>query len=281
MSIILCILQYTKLIYMKNKKQFNNLKTVELYNKGYKTTQIADFLKISVSSIHYYLKKNGLKTPENGETIRKFNHFISIFEKIDTEEKAYWLGFLYADGYNCASHRYIRLTLSTKDENHLIKFRDFIGGRKEIKNIFSTNSVYLSIYSSKICNDLINLGCFQNKTFILKFPTEDQVPSHLIHHFIRGYFDGDGSVFTSNEKHHRSNKIEPIIHCRIMSTKDFLTKMIEILNIGNNKCIKQIDNVHEYQIKRKIRCEKLYDYLYKDATVFLERKKKIFDDYFN
>ena len=48
--------------------------------------------------------------------------------------------------------------------------------------------------SEKTVNDLIDKGCFRNKTKILKFPTEDQVPKHLIHHFIRGYIDGDGSI---------------------------------------------------------------------------------------
>ena len=53
----------------------------------------------------------------------------------------------------------------------------------------------LSLRSKIICEDLKKLGCLQKKSKILVFPTESQVPKNLIHHFIRGYFDGDGSVW--------------------------------------------------------------------------------------
>lgn len=52
----------------------------------------------------------------------------------------------------------------------------------------------LACYSKKSYTDLINKGCGINKSLILKFPDETQVPQNLISHFIRGYFDGDGCV---------------------------------------------------------------------------------------
>lgn len=55
--------------------------------------------------------------------------------------------------------------------------------------------------SRELALDLKNKGCYQGKSLTLTFPSKDIVPEHLIRHFIRGYFDGDGSVFISNERH--------------------------------------------------------------------------------
>jgi len=270
------------------KKDLDESLILELFKKGIKTTEIEKILSISLGKIHYYLNKNKITSPKRGENLRSIKFNLNIFEKIDTEEKAYWLGFLYADGYNSQKHRRVRLCLDSKDENHLIKFKDFMGGNSTIKEKFIKNisgsiskNVRLDINSVKISLDLANLGCTQKKTFTLKFPTENQVPVHLQSHFIRGYFDGDGSVFLSNEIHHRSKKIESIIHCRMMSTKDFLVDFLKISKIGNMSCIKSVGNVYDYQIKRNVRCKEFYEFLYKDATIFLERKKQIFDNYYN
>jgi hypothetical protein len=270
------------------KKDLDEPLILELFKEGIKTTEIEKILSISIGKIHYYLNKNKITPPKRGENLRSIKFNLNIFEKIDTEEKAYWLGFLYADGFNSQKNRQVVLSLSAKDENHLIKFKNFMGGNSTIKYSFIKNlsgimskTARLVISSVKISNDLANLGCTQKKTFTLKFPTEEQVPSHLVHHFIRGYFDGDGSVFLSNEVHHRSKKVESIIHCRIMSTKEFLVEFLKISKIGNMFCIKSVGNVYDYQIKRNTRCKELYEYLYNDATVFLERKKQIFDKYYN
>lgn len=270
------------------KKDLDEPLILELFKNGKKTTEIEKILTIPLAKIHYYLKKNKLTPPKRGENFRKIKFNLNIFEKIDTEEKAYWLGFLYADGYNSQKYRFVRLTLSEKDESHLMKFRDFIGGNTSIKYSFSKDnfgnlhkSARVHISSVKISKDLANLGCTQKKTFTLKFPTENQVPKNLVHHFIRGYFDGDGSVFLSNEVHHRSKKIESIIHCRMTSTKDFLMEVLKVSKIGNTSCIISDGNVFDYRIKRNKRCKELYEYLYKDATIFLDRKKQIFDNYYN
>ena len=59
----------------------------------------------------------------------------------------------------------------------------------------------INIVSKQLKKDLIQAGCTCTKSLTLTFPSENIIPKHLQHHFIRGYFDGDGSVFISNEKH--------------------------------------------------------------------------------
>ena len=117
---------------------------------------------------------------------------IRNFEIIDTEEKAYWLGFLYADGSVSSTDNRIELGLAEKDLNHIEKFKEFIGIPNKISYRPQTKSYRYSFKSIPCKEDLIKHGCVPKKSLILKFPTEEQVPEHLIRHFIRGYFDGDG-----------------------------------------------------------------------------------------
>ena len=118
------------------------------------------------------------------------------FEKIDTEEKAYWLGFLDADGciHNGRNYDYgIELGLQEQDYSHLVKFKDFIEKDNKICYREKINSYRYQFKNKTMNKDLINLGCVPHKSLILKFPDEDQVPDNFLIPFIRGYFDGDGS----------------------------------------------------------------------------------------
>ena len=120
------------------------------------------------------------------------------------------MGFLYADGgVTAKNNKYIlALSLSTKDIEHLEKFKKNLNSTNPIRTkpgsgyLPNTYYVALELYSKKLVTDLINVGCYPNKSLTLKFPNTNYFndPS-LIRHFIRGYFDGDGSAFISNEKH--------------------------------------------------------------------------------
>lgn len=77
----------------------------------------------------------------------------------------------------------------------------------------------ISIYSKELSDDLTKLGCFQNKSLELKFPTNKQVPDKLIHHFMRGYFDGDGSICFGQGQ----------LRFSIIGTEDFLLKYEKII----------------------------------------------------
>lgn len=100
----------------------------------------------------------------------------TYFENIDTEEKSYWLGFLYADGYVRRRHEggQLKLKLNVKDKNHIEKFKNSIKSDAEIKDgiefFTKDNRKYeskfsvINIYSLKIVNDLTNLGCVECKT---------------------------------------------------------------------------------------------------------------------
>lgn len=96
-----------------------------------------------------------------------------IFKSIDNEFKAYWLGFLYADGSVGSTDYRVELTLAEKDYNHLVKFKDFIGLDNKISYRPKTKA-YRYCFKDKIFKSiLIDKGCVPNKSLILTFPTEN------------------------------------------------------------------------------------------------------------
>lgn len=109
--------------------------------------------------------------------------------------------------------------MKEEDLSHIIKFKEFMKCDNKISFRAKQKAYRIAIYSKELALDLIKLGCFQNKSLILKFPTEQQVPKHLIHHFMRGYFDGDGCV-TSGQGQLRFS---------VIGTKLFLEKYEERL----------------------------------------------------
>lgn len=160
----------------------------QLYTqKNMSLTQIAKKLKINRGRLSEYLKQQGFVIT-NQQNTSNMNTY--VFEKIDTEEKAYWLGFLYADGYVSFDTNHIELSLATCDSAHVFKFGEFLN----FDGTIQTNDIRtrISFRSKKIHDDLIKLGCIPQKSLISKFPNYNQVPKHLMIPFIRGYIDGDG-----------------------------------------------------------------------------------------
>ena len=243
------------------------IKGKEKYLKGQSITSIAEELKISRKSFSNWLRNQGVIIINSS---KKYCYNENYFEKIDNEHKAYWLGFLYADG--SITHKYKRhsvsLDLCEKDKTHLEKFKYDLGADNPIRigEIKLENKVFkrvrFAVFGSKICNDLIDKGCFQNKSLILKFPTEEQVPEHLVRHFIRGYIDGDGSIMLSTNK--------KIGRMSIVGTEEFLQTLIKKMKWRENKMGR--DGL-AYNINYTGTYVKDYlDYIYKDSTIYLDRK---------
>jgi hypothetical protein len=205
----------------------------------------------------------------------KYTFDENYFETIDTEEKAYWLGFIYADGNVFIKNGY-RLTigLQVQDYTHLLKFIKAIQSNHQLYFYTGpTNNILvrLVINSKKLCEDLIKLKCTPCKSLTLKFPTEEQVPISLMRHFIRGYFDGDGCLYTNIK--HKTN-------LSLVGNFQFLTQYNDFLyrnlNIPHRKIDKHTDNCYQVAHHATNTVLLLANYLYKDATIYLDRK---FDKY--
>ena len=131
----------------------------------------------------------------NSCATRKYSINECFFDQIDNCEKAYWLGFIYADGYQDGYEMVINL--NSKDESHLHKLKRALNSEHPVCNSVTKKGHYTSSFrvgSVHICNSLNNLGCVKAKSSILKFP--DFINnSKFVKDFVRGVFDGDGCIY--------------------------------------------------------------------------------------
>lgn len=210
---------------------------------------------------------------------RKYNCDYDFFETIDSEEKAYWLGYLYADGCIMKRHKNSFITkLCSIDFEHIEKFKQSLQSNHKIhyfqpSSINYNNKIYccqkvseIRINSYKLANDLIKLGCVSRKSLILEFPNYNQVPEYLMKHFIRGYFDGDGAILFKENFDYRMT---------FLGTYNFLFKLN--LFLGQNgfdyqKIRKTVSKIYEIKYTTRNRLIKFINYLYKDAVLYLDRK---------
>lgn len=240
------------------------------------TSRIAKDLGVSDDTIEYWRKKHNIIKPETIASSRKHYFREDFFEKIDSEEKAYWLGFIMADGCVCKSGKNgnpntLRITLKKSDREQLESFNkslksDYIIKEKTLydKRGFTSESATLKINSVKICNDLQKYGVIQKKTGKEIVPDIDK---NLIRHYIRGYFDGDGSITFSKANKSASFKIcsaSLVLIQDIATTFEDLGMKINYQTYNNNFYI--------LETRKQSNILSLKKYLYDDSTIYLNRK---------
>jgi len=239
-----------------------------VYEKIQNLGEVASILNVSKDFVREHLRKQGVSIV-NLQNIVNVDE--NVFEKIDSEEKAYWLGFLMADGNisnkTLSNRNRVELTLAEKDKEHLEKFKSFIQYKGNISYREKQKAYRVAFNSVKVHNDLNKLGCTSTKSLTLTFPEKNIIAKELIPHFIRGYFDGDGSIL---------NPEKYAIGIQILGTYSFLTSILKELNIDKKlikKDIRHLNNTYYISIAGK-NARMFADFIYKDATVYLERKYK-------
>lgn len=222
-----------------------------------------------------YLKALGLQAINN-QNRTKFN--AEIFDTIDTEEKAYWLGFIFADGGiskipepGKKVHYQFELSLASVDVEHLHKFNKFMeheSNNVKLGKVKLNGKVFERcrwiINNKHLWNQLNNLGCTPQKSLTLKFPN---IPDHLRRHFIRGYFDGDGSLGIYKTDYN------PKIMCSCLGTEDVLNGILRDTDLPRhfrNKKEHAEETLSFEFVSEK--CMRFLNYIYKDSTIYLERK---------
>lgn len=257
----------------------SKIEITNLYKKGLSTIQIANKCNCSASNISDILKRMGCKIRSESVRNRIYPINETFFDIIDIQEKAYFLGILYADGYNNADRGSIALTLVENDKEILVKLNNLLQPTKPLQYIKlkNRNNVYrLNIDNKYISQKLSELGCVQAKTFKIIFP--EWLDEKLYPHFIRGYFDGDGCI---------TNGKNPAFS--IVGTEQFLIEIQNILirELGLNKTKFQKrhkerkNNITSLICAGRNNCQKIYNYLYENSRIFLERKQKKFLNNFN
>lgn len=255
--------------FIKEKYVTLNEEIPKLISQGKTVREMTAILEVSKSAIHRRCKKLNISIP-NYHNALKFNN--TVFDCINTEEKAYWLGFLYADGNVHTTSNIVSLSLKKTDREHLVKFKTFLEAQTNIKDssIMVNNKQY-EISKISVCNKhfketLINLGCVPKKSLILTFPNLSIFENkELVYDFIRGYVDGDGCLtFSKNGR----------LNLNILGTKEFLEGICQMFP-------EKFASVHKVKrLKTNVwtisNCGQNADdvtyKLYSKATIYLNRK---------
>ncbi|MBE3094324.1 MAG: hypothetical protein IMZ52_04775 [Actinobacteria bacterium] len=180
-------------------------------------------------------------------------------------EMAYVLGYWFADGdisrmYKESKNPYKRFKLTSIDNEHLNKIKLLMKSKHKLWKD-KTDCYALAFCSSKIYDRIVELGGCERKSLVAKFPF---VPDEFVRHFIRGYFDGDGSVYFGGSK---------VPFASFLGTKDFLTILSNYLCY--NVDIEKMGNIYRMTYSGEY-AVKVLDYMYRDSKLFLSRK---FDRY--
>lgn len=250
----------------------------EMYQRGMKFYQIANELGVDRKVVSYRLKQLGYKADARyvrqipPEKLRKYDYSYAetLFEVIDTEEKAYWLGVLYADGDVSDRVSTVSLALKESDLEHVKRFRAFfhledkkITEKYKRQNGKTFKSYEFAVNSQVIKEQLIRLGCVPQKTFRTSFPSDEIVPAELKHHFMRGYFDGDGHIGTATTA---------VLSVEILGTENFLNGYQKWLGIRKNKLHSFATTEIKHSMYGGFAAIYIMDKLYDGATVYLESK---------
>lgn len=286
-SLILFLEKDGIIIPPKHKTEEYKKQILDLYNQGYNYHKIVEIVGSGHKTVKKLLLENGIRWRDTSEVSRKWKLNENYFDIIDTPNKAYILGFLYADGYNCLAKHSVRIALQEEDGYILEKMRQELESEKPLKyldfngqirpNGYPCKNMYqLEVYGLHICKALEKQGMKQGKSLILQFP--ENLSEELYPHFIRGYFDGDGCIVNSIRKTGR-------IYCTMSftSTEIFCIRLQEIFlkelpiikcRVIDASCHNGVTKVLE--IYGNERCKTLCDWLYKDAEMYLERKYQRF-----
>ncbi len=265
-----------------NKEEIEKL--CEMYETGkYTFLDLSSYFPVTKDAIRGLLLRRGYKAKSHSELNRKYSLNEEFFDEIDTEEKAYMLGFIYADGCNYPESTRILLGLAEKDKEILDKFSILLESSRPLqyrKSVGTSAPQYiLNISSKHMSNKLIELGVVKAKSLILTFPK--WLNKELYHHFIRGYFDGDGCITSSSPNRNKEGR-KSDVKWSIVGTEDFVINiqriMIDKLNFNKTK-IRKHKSAYYLEYKGGKQIETIKEWLYKDATIFLKRKYNKFINY--
>jgi hypothetical protein len=247
-------------------KLANKYCSIKCHTESQKSTYTKTCLRCGKKFIlknRAYEKRGKGKYCSSSCSSRKYVVNEKYFLNIDSEQKAYWLGFIAGDGYNSGYELVMRL--NKKDANHLEAFRTAIEADHQIKFV-PNNIAAIRIGSKSLCQSLSENGCVKAKTFTISFPN---LPECYNRHFIRGVFDADGCIYVSKKGHKRWS-----IHSASPTFKDRIFDIITQSGIRIRKTKNQ--KGRNLEIAKKEDILKIHRFLYRDATIYLSRKESKF-----
>jgi hypothetical protein len=213
-----------------------------------------------------------------------------FFDTIDGEEKAYWFGFIAADG--CVHENRLRISLSAKDADHLRRIRAAMESTRPVRVGPPPKSAYpnspgvatLAIRSDRLIGGLARAGVGPRKSLTLRWP--EDLPEGLIRHFLRGYVDGDGCWSVRPDSYVRKDGTRGVsLYWCVEGTEHFLK--------GAQRYLMGAAGLRETKLYPHRTCNgmfrlaycgrrqvgRIHRVLYEGATVWLPRKRGIVEPY--
>ena len=241
------------------------------YQDGLSAVQVGLRHNLSGSAVINRLRREGvLIRPAQGYLLYQCNEH--YFDVLDTSEKAYWVGFLAADG--CVNDVYktllLALTLKIADKSHIEKFRDCL---KSNRRIYTDSRVAtLHIRNNHICKALAQYGVIPRKSLVLEFP--HNIPESLMSHYMRGFIDGDGCWSGHPDK---SNYALSVCSGSRKFLVEFRKTLMQHCNLSKAKIYTHVAHGRSYHFGYggRLQVAKIANFIYRDATMYLDRKWNI------
>jgi intein-encoded DNA endonuclease-like protein len=246
------------------------------YKNGDSIVQIAKQYGVGDRMISRILNENSILIRTPSVYNRKYTLNECYFDKINTPNKAYIIGLLYADGCVCKSNNTVSIALQEQDKDILDQINSEIGSNRPLrflkyndKNSNWHNQYQLTINSGHIVNKLIQLGIIPNKSLNIEFP--QWLSEDLYFHFLRGYIDGDGCIV---KKEKRVSLIGTEAFC-IHVSKDLYNKLG--IHSSISICHNNIDSpTRDLRISGGKQVKLLLDTLYNNADMYINRKYNLY-----
>ena len=252
----------------RNRKSYKTVAIQELVKEdflnGCYCEDISKKYNVDIGTIYRILdmykikRKTGIKSKSNED----------YFEKIDSPNKAYLLGFITADGSITGKYNQsCSIEINEKDIELIYFAQKEIAPNAVITSCKSNkkNNVKISFNSVKLCNDLSKYGIVPNKSKIIKEVPLKLIPKEFLCFYFRGLIDGDGCIHKDGRVSIYSGSLD-----YIQSVQEILIKEIDLKKL-------KIYEGTTYFISwgSKNDRQKLYNYIYKDKlneTFFYKRK---------
>lgn len=237
---------------------------IEMYQtKNISCAKIAEQYNVTESTIARVLKNHNIARRKH--YAHTFNEY--YFDKIDTPNKAYLLGFLYADGC-IQKNNVVSIIVHQKDIEILQMFKKELNASNEISEVKSKPHVRIFFCSKHMCDTLINIGCRHNKTYSLSFPNIDDVYKY---DFIRGFMDGDGSISLI------SRRDKKYISLSFTGTLEMMQELKRIFNMDSK--IRFYRGAYSIHIGKTEDVLRILNNIYNNAELYMTRKFKKYQEY--
>lgn len=267
-------MELLKLQLVKSDKDLKVEKIIELFEQGKSQKDIALSLGIAYQSVQQFLKRNNIELDFTSARYlaiknKKINH--TFFNIIDSEIKAYLLGFFYADGYIDFKHNRIQICIAEQDRYIIDLYLSYLYPECFIKEIHNTKGalnrqkqLVIRINSKELVDAFIQQGITDKKSSInFNIPLIEEC--YKIH-FIRGYFDGDGCI----SYHGTDKQYKRISFCN--QTMQILKDIQDyFLNEGIKSSLNTTKNYFTLEFNGQ-KADKVGEIMYKDSNYKLLRK---------